>query len=136
MVNSIEFFPNGVRVKFSGRVTAQEILDTNSEILNHSNFSTTKFSIWVYQDIGQMEYSKGQIRALGDSDRATSLKNPDRQVAIVADSPYVFGLGRMYEAYYGDGPWKIKIFYDLNEAEEWVKFHDQEGVLANLLAGS
>ncbi len=48
-------------------------------------------------------------------------------MAIVAESPWVFGLGRVYEAYYGDGPWVIRVFYELEKAEKWVNLSDQIG---------
>ena len=64
--------------------------------------------------------STNDMMNLAEQDQAASEKNQNVKVAIVSDSPLVYGLGRMYEAFSGDNPWEIMIFYELKEAQEWL----------------
>ncbi len=68
MIKPIEYFPDGVRVTLSGLITSQDILDANNEILKNPNFPSYKFSIWVYEAVEDIDYDKGQIKALAESD--------------------------------------------------------------------
>lgn len=118
---SIEYYTEGATVTFSGDITATDILDANKTLLEHPDFPNHKFAIWNYQAVENLSYEKGQVQSLATQDRMDSWKNPDRKVAVVSKAPLLFGLGRMYAAHYGAGPWDIKIFYDFDKAKKWVE---------------
>ena len=130
MIHPIEYSPTGAMVSFSGQVFADEILEANKALLSHPEFPNHKFAIWNYLSAGSLSYDKAQIRSIAEQDRRDSWKNPNRKVAVVANSPILFGLARMYEAYYGGGPWEIKVFYDLEQAEQWVGIKGKPGCSA------
>lgn len=120
MIDPLVFKNDWVRAGFFGKVTSKEIIDINNELMEHPQFKTNRKSLWRFHDIEDIVISTNEIRMLAEDDRVKSEENPDRRLAIVSDSSLVFGLCRMYEAFYRGGPWKVEVFYDLEEAEEWL----------------
>lgn len=120
MKNTIEYYPKGAMISFTGNVTADDIFDANKSLLKHPDFPNHKFAIWNYQAVDHISYDKSQIKSLATQDKLDSWKNPNRKVAIVSKAPLFFGLARMYAAQYGEGPWRVRVFYDLEKALEWV----------------
>ncbi len=120
MIKSIDYVEDGVRLAFEGKITSQEILDANMKIINHDGFASIRYQLWMFSSVEDFMLSTNDMMNLAEQDQAASEKNQNVKVAIVSDSPLVYGLGRMYEAFSGDNPWEIMIFYELKEAQEWL----------------
>jgi hypothetical protein len=121
MIKSIEYRGNGVHVVVCGRVTSDEMISANSEIIEHPDFEKLRYQLWLMEDIEDFILSSRDIISLAQQDRCASDKNPRMRVALVSDSPLVFGYCRMYEAYYSGGPWDTMVFHRKEEAEAWLK---------------
>ena len=121
MLKGIEYDENGVTLSFHGQITSREILDANTEIINHPGFAASKYQLWVCMPVDDFLLSTNDIQKLTDQDHQAAIINPTLRVAIVSDSPLVFGFGRMYEAFSQESPWEIMIFYNLEEAREWIE---------------
>jgi len=120
VLNGIEYDENCVALSFQGQITSQEILDANTQIINHPDFASFQYQLWICQPVEDFLLSTNDIQELADQDRKAAEINPSIKVAVVSDSPLVFGFGRMYEAFSQDSPWEIMIFYRLKEAKEWL----------------
>ena len=120
MIKEIEYKKDGVRLTFYGRITSKEIMDSNTELINHPGFESFSYQLWVFEPVEDFVLSSRELQKLAEQDQKASERNSKIKVAIFSNSPLVFGLGRMYEAFYGKGPWEVMVFYNLDEAEEWI----------------
>ena len=120
MIKAIEYKKNGVRLSFYGKITSNEIRDANTAMINHPEFESFRYQLWIFDPVEDFILSRNDLQEMAEQDNEASAKNANIKVAIFSRSQFVFGLGRMYEAFYGEGPWEIMIFYDLDEAEKWI----------------
>lgn len=120
MINAIEYKKDGVRLSFYGKITSNEIMDANTEMINHPEFESFHYQLWIFDPVEDFVLSTNDLQEMAKQDKKASERNSNIKVAIFSTSQFVFGLGRMYEAFYGDGPWRIMIFYNLDEAEKWI----------------
>ena len=120
MKESIEFGHDSVRCVFCGEITSQEVMDANNNVINHEHFKSFRSQLWIFKSVKKFTMSTEEIKLLAEKDRAASNKNPHMKVAVVTDSSLAFGLSRMYETFYGKGPWDTMVFYNLDEAVEWI----------------
>ena len=121
MIKEIEYRKDGVLLAFQGKITSKEIIDANTELIDHRDFESFRYQLWLFDPVDDFVLSAEELELLADQDRKASEKNPHIKVAIVSSSPLVYGLGRMYEAFYGDGPWETMVFYDVDEADKWIR---------------
>ena len=120
MIDSKTYSKDGARFVLSGIITSQELIDLNTELYKQWDFPTYKFQIWEFRDVEDFLLSSDDMRMLANQDMLVSKKNPEMKVALVSKSSLVFGLCRMYEAFYGDGPWDTMVLKSLKEAEDWI----------------
>ena len=95
-------------------------MDANTEMINHPEFESFNYQLWIFDPVEDFVLSTNDLQKMAEQDKKASERNANIKVAIFSSSQFVFGLGRMYEAFYGKGPWKIMIFYKLDEAEKWI----------------
>ena len=76
--------------------------------------------MWLFDGVDDFRLSTAEIREIAEQDKKTSGRNDRLRVAIVSASPLVFGLARMWEAFYDDGPWHTNIFKNVEDAEAWL----------------
>lgn len=120
MIESSHIDDNGVRVVFTGLVTSKELFDTASHLYDHPGFGNWKYQLWIFHSVSDIVISVEEIRQLAERNKVESLRNPGEKIAIVSDSPLAFGLARVYEGFYGDGPWQTVVFYEIDKAEAWI----------------
>ncbi len=121
MIDSKEYSKDGAEFHLSGLIASKEIIELNTELINQWDFADYKYQLWVFEDVEDFQLNPLIIRRLAFQDRDASEKNPNMQVAFVSISPLVFGLCRMYESFYSNGPWETRVFRSLSEAREWLK---------------
>ena len=121
MIDSKEYSKAGAEFYLSGLITSKEIVELNTELINQWDFASYKYQLWVFENVEDFQLEPNTIRFLASQDRAASEKNPNIRVAFVSVSPLVFGLCRMYESFYSNGPWQTRVFRSLKEAREWLK---------------
>lgn len=120
MINSKEYSKNGAEFFLSGLITSSEIIELNTELIHQWDFESFKYQLWVFEEVEDFQLNPTIIKRLASQDRAASEKNQNMQVAFVSISPLVFGLCRMYESFYSDGPWQTRVFKTLEEARKWL----------------
>lgn len=119
---SLVLYDQGIYVRFSGEVAGGEVLATNRDLMENPPLSDHAFSIWDYRDVSDLDYSADQIRILAEMDRDYAQLRPGRKIALLVGSSLFYGLGRMYQQYFGDDFWEIRIFRDedQDQALQWV----------------
>ena len=120
MVEAIEYVKDGVVLSLTGVITSKEILDAGTEIITRHEFASRKYTLWIFQSVEDIKISANEIRRMAEQDKQSSKVNPGMKVGIVSDSAHVFGLGRMYEAYAEESRWETMVFYNLEDAQEWI----------------
>ena len=120
MLDSITVSDRRATFRLSARVTLDDLLKANAEIIEHDNFSAIDRQLWIFQSVNSIEMSGDDIRALIQKAQFVEGLPSGLRLAIVSDTPLAFGLGRMYEALADAAPWEVMIFYKLAEAEEWL----------------
>ena len=120
MIDSIEFTDKGVWLTFSGIITSKEIIDANTKTFQHQGFELSKYQLWIFNSVKDFIISAEELQQIAERDIKESERNPKLKIAIVSDSNLAFGLGCMYEAFYGEGPWETMVFHRLEEAEKWI----------------
>ena len=110
MINSIQFDDAGVRLSFSGTITSEEIIAANTELFRDEGFESCKYQLWIFREVEDFIISAVELQHIANRDREESKRNPYLKIAIVCDSPLIFGIGRVYEAFYGEGPWETMCF--------------------------
>ena len=124
MIKAIEYAKEGVELSFTEVITSKEIYDANTEIIEHLKSSPYKYQLWLFQKVDDFKISAQELENTALRNIEASKTHPGIKVAIVSDSPLVFGIGRMYEAYYkvnaNERYWETMIFYDVKKAREWI----------------
>ena len=105
---------------FSGTVDDQELIDTFQNLFATPGYDTRLHDLADLRDVEVLKVSPAgvqrlaRLRAPGDP-----LKIPTK-LAIVAPTPYLFGMARMYELLRTDALGKIHVFRELAQAEAWL----------------
>jgi len=89
------------------------------QIVNSSEFSADINTIWITTEIDFAKFDKELQMAIIKL-REKYPQRGDARIAIVAENPLGFGLGRMYQGYSTLLPQRVRIFRDLQSAEEWI----------------
>lgn len=78
-------------------------------------------------DLSEVESSdiEGErLRELADAFRGQDRTRGQTRIAVLVSRDVVFGLGRMYQAYRGEGAVDLEVFRDALEARRWLDLPD------------
>jgi len=89
------------------------------QIVNSSEFSADIDTIWITTELELANFDKRLQNAIIKL-REKYPERGDARIAIVAENPLGYGLGRMYQGYSALLPQRIRIFNNLHSAEEWI----------------
>ncbi len=120
MIKTIEYLNDGVKLTFAGVITSKEVHDANNKILEHLKSSPYKYQLWLFQQVDDYIISAHDLREIAMQDIVASKMHPGIKVALVSESPLVFGFGRMYEVFVEESQWETMMFYDIEEAQKWI----------------
>ncbi len=121
-MHQLEKLDRGILVRIAGDVAGRDVLEANRSLMQEAPMEHHEFSIWDYRDLKVLDFTVDQVRILADMDSSYARRYPGRKIAVLAGSAMIYGLGRMYEQYFGDGPWEIRIFreWETSTAFRWV----------------
>ncbi len=125
MINSQKVTENGYEVVFTGLITSKEMFDIGESFKSDPNFVNFDYILMWFTKIENMLIDTNEIRQLAHLDKKASKRNPDIRFAVATDSDLVFGLARMWEAFYGKGPWKPMVFGELEEARKFAYYGNE-----------
>ena len=118
----LSFDKNGkfVHIKFTGKLTAVEILKAFDVAVYHKNYQPGMGRLWDFTDADLSDFTSGIISEMAQY----SLKFPeginDVKVAFVVSRTVEYGLARMFEAFSNKANTKIMVYYDMNNAVKWL----------------
>lgn len=116
MIKSKRTTRNGYEVFFTGTITSDEMFEIGSDFKQHPDFTSLDYVLMSFKDINNMLIPNEEVEQLARRDILASVINPSIRFTVATDSPLVFGLARMWEAYYSGGPWEAMVFNDFDEA--------------------
>ncbi len=120
LVKPIQYTDRGAHITLAGRITADEYLAANRQLMNHPDYARQEYSLWEYEDGATLECNGQDVRNLALADRDASLAFPGRKVAVVAPEPLIFGLSRMYAGFFHGGAWQVSTFTKIEDARHWL----------------
>jgi len=110
----------GIEAIASNQVSRSDFIDACSEAFNNKNVVKQKYQILDFSQCTDFELSSNDIDSLSRLAINASKINPNIIMAIIAPSDLVFGMSRVYEVYAEESGFKIKVFREKLQAENWV----------------
>ena len=110
--------PNGVYWKYSGTVAGDEIIEASTSIYGDPRFSTLKYKLVDFLDVESIKIDKNQLALIAYQHLATERANPYLKNAIVIRQGHK--IAQEFAAYFSKSSWEVKIFTDLDEANNWA----------------
>ncbi len=104
MINSIEFTNKGVKVILSKIITSKDIDDARTEIYQYDGFENLENQLWIFDPVEDIVVSTQEIKDIAERNIKMSQRNPKLKSAVVSKSSLVFGLARVREVFYSEGP--------------------------------
>jgi hypothetical protein len=114
---------NGARVvtRYFGRLTTAELMEsyakrlTDTEKIKKYNVLVSDFTEVTASDIGDLD-----IVALAQMYKQAASYNPKVTAVAIVPQDFLFGMGRMWDAYVNEIPWKQSIVRTKEEAMAFV----------------
>lgn len=118
MSHTMAWEEKGVYWKYSGDVSGQEIVDASAVIYGDPRFDTITYKLVDFLDATSMSLSDQEIAVIAHQHKAAEISNPRVKNAIVM----TFGadLAEKFAAFFTDSSWEVKVFDDLETANQWV----------------
>lgn len=110
--------PRGVTKKYSGTVTALDLVAATEEVERDVRFDTLRFAINDFLDVEQLDVTEAGLKRVAAVDAAAALSNPNVRLAVVTHDPRVRALAELYAATPGALP--VRCFETLVEARRWA----------------
>lgn len=114
--------PVGVYWKYYGKVTDMEVFKETMKAYGDSRFDELKYKLVDFLDVESIEISEDEVNVI-----ATQHKNAERyngyikNAIIVRDKFSDMGkLARHFAAHFNDSPWDVRVFDDLDAANDWL----------------
>ncbi len=126
MIHFQKFSPKGMVVIQKGIIPFEETCSLCEAFNEHPDFMDFRYQLFIYDKVEDFTMSVSDVMHLAQLDTRASIKNPHIKVAIVCDSPLIYGVGRMYDAYAADSQWETEVFYTLNEALDFLNLDRQD----------
>lgn len=119
MSYELDWEQNGIYWKYYGKVTGDEVVEASTSIYSDPRFDTLKYKLVDFLDIVNMDIEKEHIALIAYQHRSAQRSNPYIKNAIVV-SPEGGGLANKFASFFKDSYWEVKVFHDIEEANQWV----------------
>jgi|GEM_PF-3248619 len=113
----------GVRYRFWGDVTDQELTDSALTARANPRFDSINYMIGDFSEVTDFPLSSLTVRETATRDRNSSETNPAVRVAIIGGMVLTRGLANLYRlSMEAQGSsWDVQYFEDLLTAEAWAR---------------
>lgn len=111
---------NGVYCRFTGLLSAEEIIQCSNEISGDIRFDDIKYQLIDILDVTELAIKTIDVRVVAAYDRAAALTNPKVKCALVTidkDANILFGV---YQNEILKSPWEGLSFTTIKEARAWL----------------
>lgn len=105
-----------------GACTANDVLEFREQVLRDDNFDPNFCQLVDCTHVTEVDITANEVRMLAEM----SPFSPDSRRALVAKTPLIFGLSRMFETLRGlRGEKYIRVFHNRNDAIAWLSAKEQ-----------
>ncbi len=110
----------GVYLRFSGPVTADEIIRENLKMFMDLRFRGSRYQIWDFLNIDSFSMSEEEASMLSRDDSEIAGLAPDLKVAIVTQRDDIERIAELYQEGMEGSTWQARVFRQLDDARQWV----------------
>ncbi|MCK4839447.1 MAG: hypothetical protein KAS94_11645 [Desulfobulbaceae bacterium] len=110
---------NGLYRKFTGVITAGEILESNFKIHVHPDFQKIKYIINDFTEISEHSLEKLHMKAYALTDDVISETKGHLKIAIVVNQDALIDLAKNYRQQMKDKMFECEIFQTVDDARSW-----------------
>lgn len=107
--------------KFTGEISPDEILISNFETHNHTNFSRIKYIINDFTDVTSVNIDNSHTKIYATTDDIISNTKGELKIAIVVQQEAHIALANNYRNEMKNKCFECEIFKTLADAENWAK---------------
>jgi hypothetical protein len=117
---SIDVGRGVVHAAFGSRLADQDVQELIGRLLADPDFSPEHDQVVDTSEVTDLQLSSGAIIRLAE----TGSSSFTGRRAIVAPSPAVFGVARMFEMHRDSGGDRLRVFRSMTEAHVWLGLGD------------
>ena len=110
----------GIEWSYSGRVSGQEIIESQLGIYGDPRFDELKYQLIDLSSVDCFEVSEQDMKKVAHLDKAAARSNSKIRLAVVATSEQAIELLDQYTKYGGEKHWENAAFASRTAAEEWL----------------
>ncbi len=116
----IDFERNGVYIKFSEKLTGNDLIQINKLLYSYDQFETMKYQLWDYTNTKEILITEEEVEIIGVLDKAASRWNNSMLVALVGKSDEFASLIEIYKKEISEIDWTCVMFNELDSARLWL----------------
>ena len=120
MPHSNTWETDGLYRKFIGKISAYEILESNINLHQDSNFSYIKYVINDFSEVTQHSIEVTHTRIYASTDRLISDYKEALKIALVVTQAELLALANRYCEQMIDEKFECQIFKTIEEARAWT----------------
>lgn len=109
----------GVHWKYSGDVSGKEIVEASTAIYGDPRFDKLRYKLVDFLEVESLEIDDANVALIAFQHIAAETSNPNIKNAILITSE-LSEKANKFSAFFGDSTWPIKVFYNLDEANDWI----------------
>lgn len=117
----IEWKKDTVIWTYTGRLTGEEILQSNMDIYGDERFDTLRYQIVDLRAVDEFAVDEHHMHKINHIDRAAAYTNPRIRVAVVTNDQSIESITDTYIEQSPESHWPTQTFYDFDEALRWIK---------------
>lgn len=110
---------DGVCWEYYGDVSGAEIIEASTAIYGDPRFDTLKYKLVDFLGVEAIKIDKDEVALIAHQHRSAERSNPYIKNAIVI-KPAGSELANNFAAFFKTSYWKVKVFHDLDEANNWL----------------
>lgn len=112
---------SGLYREFSGRVSGEEVLESNLKLQGDPRFDTIKYIINDFLLVSDIEINIDEIKRIAAIDKAASLSNSKLKIAMIVKWESLLVWVHMYIESMKGSSYQYKVFDGFQEAEIWCE---------------
>jgi len=106
-----------------GEVSAEDLLASISEVLDHPEFHPGMKSLTDMRDVTP-QGKPSDVMAIAEVIKRKGARLTGAKAAVVVSAQIPFSMARSLQGYAGKSPFQIRVFYDMDEARRWLDLGD------------
>jgi len=118
MANKLNWEKDGVYWKYSGDVSGEEIIKACTSIYGDPRFDSLDYKVVDFTKASSINMTDEQVAKVAFQDLAAELSNPSIKSAIIMTA--AVELAEKFASFFTDSNWEVKIFSDVDTANEWL----------------